>query len=86
MVEKKVKIHDPNGLHARPAKRLVELAKGFACDTVRVNGAKEGMAKNLIKLMKLGITCGTEVTVRCTGSDEGAACTAITKMLAEMTD
>ncbi|MCR5291106.1 MAG: HPr family phosphocarrier protein [Treponema sp.] len=86
MIENNVKITNTSGLHARPAKRLVELAKSFECDIVIINGTKEGDAKKLIKLLKLGVTCGSEVLVRCTGNDEKEACTAIVELLANITD
>jgi phosphotransferase system HPr (HPr) family protein len=86
MIEKKITVTDPNGLHTRPAKKLVDTAKTFQSDITLVKGDKEGNAKNLIKLMKLGIVCGTEITVRCAGSDEQAALEAVMKIISEMAD
>lgn len=86
MIEKKITVKDPNGLHTRPAKQLVDTARQFSSDITLIKGEREGNAKNLIKLMKLGITCGSEITVRCSGDDEQEAGNAVLKIISEMTD
>ena len=53
----------------------VDLAKTFASEITLEKGDKSGSAKTLIKVMKLGITMGTSVTVRCEGEDEEARIT-----------
>ena len=67
-------IHDPLGIHARPAGMLVKEAKAFA-DTV-VTITKNGTtvkATQLMKLMSLGVKKGDVVTVAAEGADEDAA-------------
>ena len=71
-------IHDPLGIHARPAGMLVKEAKVFA-DTV-VTITKNGTtvkATQLMKLMSLGVKKGDVVTVAAEGADEEAAIIAI---------
>ena len=71
-------IHDPLGIHARPAGMLVKEAKAFA-DTV-VTITKNGTtvkATQLMKLMSLGVKKGDVVTVAAEGADEDAAIIAI---------
>ena len=71
-------IHDPLGIHARPAGMLVKEAKAFA-DTV-VTITKNGTtvkATQLMKLMSLGVKKGDVVTVAAEGVDEDAAIIAI---------
>ena len=71
-------IHDPLGIHARPAGMLVKEAKAFA-DTV-VTITKNGTtvkATQLMKLMSLGVKQGDVVTVAAEGADEDAAMIAI---------
>ena len=71
-------IHDPLGIHARPAGMLVKEAKAFA-DTV-VTITKNGTtvkATQLMKLMSLGVKKGDVVTVAAEGADEEAAIIAI---------
>lgn len=67
-------IHDPLGIHARPAGMLVKEAKAFA-DTV-VTITKNGTtvkATQLMKLMSLGVKNGDVVTVTADGANEDAA-------------
>ena len=71
-------IHDPLGIHARPAGMLVKEAKAFA-DTV-VTITKNGTtvkATQLMKLMSLGVKKDDVVTVAAEGADEDAAIIAI---------
>ena len=71
-------IHDPLGIHARPAGMLVKEAKAFA-DTV-ITITKNGTtvkATQLMKLMSLGVKKGDVVTVAAEGADEDAAIIAI---------
>ena len=71
-------IHDPLGIHARPAGMLVKEAKAFA-DTV-VTITKNGTtvkATQLMKLMRLGVKQVDVVTVAAEGANEDAAIIAI---------
>ena len=71
-------IHDPLGIHARPAGMLVKEAKAFA-DTV-VTLTKNGTtvkATQLMKLMSLGVKKGDVVIVAAEGADEDAAIIAV---------
>ena len=71
-------IHDPLGIHARPAGMLVKEAKAFADTAVTIT--KNGTtvkATQLMKLMSLGVKKGDVVTVAAEGADEDAAIIAI---------
>ncbi len=66
-------IQDKDGMHARPAGRLVACAKQFASSvSVKANG-KTADAKRLISLMMLGAVLGTTLTFTITGEDEEKA-------------
>lgn len=71
-------IHDPLGIHARPAGMLVKEAKAFADTVVTItqNGTTV-KATQLMKLMSLGVKKGDVVTVAAEGADEDAAIIAI---------
>ncbi len=66
-------IRNRTGLHARPAKVLVALAKEFkadvriSCNQKRVNG------KSMVSLLTLGATCGSSIFIEATGEDEELA-------------
>lgn len=86
MVEKEILVTNPSGLHTRPAKKIVDAAKTFASDITILKGDKDGSAKNLIKLMKLGITMGNTITLRCEGADEQAALDGIAGLIAGLSE
>ena len=71
-------IHDPLGIHARPAGMLVKEAKAFADTTVTITkGGTAVKATQLMKLMSLSVKQGDVVTVAAEGANEDAAIIAI---------
>ena len=67
----------PSGLHARPATRWVETAKGFAA-TIKVrHDAEAADAKSLVALLRLGLKKGDEVVFSAQGRDAQAAVEAL---------
>ena len=64
-------ITDELGIHARPAGLLVKLAAGFKSNIIISKDGKEANAKRIMALMSLGVTKGTEITVKVEGPDEG---------------
>jgi phosphotransferase system HPr (HPr) family protein len=86
VVKKELLITNPSGLHTRPAKKIVDAAKLFESEITIAKGDKEGSAKNLIKLMKLGITLGSTVTLSCDGPDEDRALAEIESLIASLTE
>lgn len=70
-------IHDPLGIHARPAGLLAKEAKKF---TAVCTITKDGQTKKLTQLMMLmsmGVKQGDTVTVTADGADEDAAIAAL---------
>ena len=66
-------VHNPTGLHARPAKILVNTAKTFK-SAVRIgHGAKQANAKSLISVLTLGVESGGVVRLEVEGEDEDVA-------------
>ncbi|WP_043090720.1 HPr family phosphocarrier protein, partial [Xanthomonas sp. SHU 166] len=63
----------PTGLHARPATRWVETARGFAARIQVRAGDQVGDAKNLVSLLQLGLHAGDTVTISAEGQDAAAA-------------
>ncbi len=83
MKEIKYVIHDPVGLHARPAGLLVKEAMAFQSNiTIRGNG-KSADAKRLLSLMALGIKQGMEIECVIEGEDEEAAYDKLQKFFEE---
>lgn len=67
-------IHDPTGIHGRPAGQIFKLARKFADTTITISkGEKSARADTLLRLMLLGASVGDTVTVTIDGIDEMAA-------------
>lgn len=70
MVEKTIIINNETGLHARPAASLVQFVKNFPGSVEIVKDGKVANAKSIFNVMSLGISKGTEITLRVNGEDE----------------
>lgn len=66
-------VKDEVGIHARPAGRLVELAKRFDCEVRIRAGEREAGADSIIEVMSLGAKQGTRLDVEARGPDAQAA-------------
>jgi phosphoenolpyruvate-protein phosphotransferase len=62
----------PNGLHARPATRWSETARGFAARVQVRAGDQVADAKSLVALLQLGLRQGEPVVVSAEGHDAAA--------------
>jgi phosphoenolpyruvate-protein phosphotransferase len=70
-------IHNATGLHARPAREFVDLAKRYQ-STIKIgNGTKQVNAKSLIAVLTLGVGHGQHIFVEVSGDDEQEAAEAI---------
>ena len=63
-------LHNPTGLHARPAKKLVTSAKQFESDISIEHGPKKANAKSLISVLTLGVKSGGKIRITAEGTDE----------------
>ncbi|WP_341918505.1 phosphoenolpyruvate--protein phosphotransferase [Hydrocarboniphaga effusa] len=63
----------PSGLHARPAARWVETARGFSARIQVRNGDQVADAKNLVSLLQLGLRAGDVAMLSAEGRDAAAA-------------
>ena len=66
-------VKSKNGIHARPAGKIVNLAKGFESTIKIYKNEKEADAKRLLSIMGLGASCGTQLVFKIEGSDETEA-------------
>jgi len=84
MVEKKVKIINYSGLHARPASEFVETAGKFQSkiEIARL-GEESGAvnAKSIIFLLTLGLSQGEEAVIFADGPDEQEAADTLVELI-----
>jgi phosphocarrier protein HPr len=81
MVQKEMVIKNKTGLHARPAKLLVELANQFKSDICVIKGEKEVNSKSILGVLTLGAGQGSTLVIRSNGSDEEEAIKAIDELI-----
>lgn len=86
MYSEKVKVKNKTGIHARPASQLVILCKRYSSDIKIINGGNIINPKSIINLLSAGITCGTEIELEVTGSDEEAAGKDIVRFINNLTE
>ena len=68
-----VQVHNPSGLHARPAALFVRAASGFRSDIRVVNlttGSAPVTAKSIIGVLGLGVQRGHRIRLQVDGEDE----------------
>lgn len=82
-VEKEFIIANEQGLHARPATQLVNLANTFNSDiTLTYSGVSVDL-KSIMGVLSLGVKRGSTVSIRTNGTDEVEAINAISKQLTD---
>ncbi len=85
-VERDVVLRIAQGLHARPAAKLVETAKRFTADVAVTNGDVTGSAKDLLDMLYLAATVGSVLRLRAEGPDAHAAVDALEQVLARLAE
>ena len=81
MVSEKVTLINPQGLHMRPAGTFASAMGKFASTVTIVANGKETNGKSPMALMAAGLSCGTEVEVKCDGADEADALAAAVELI-----
>ena len=70
MVKQTMLIHNPSGVHARPAALFAKTAKQYQSSIkIHING-KAVNGKSMVALLSAGITCGTKIELEADGVDE----------------
>ena len=73
MIKKKVKIINELGLHARASSKLTQLASQFSSEIFLIKNNKKVNAKNIMDILMLAASVGTEIEIQVSGSDEKEA-------------
>lgn len=73
MVERRVRIVNQLGLHARAAGKLVRLASKFTSAITLANDGTSANARSILDLLTLGASYGKFVDIRAEGDDEETA-------------
>ncbi|RMD94350.1 MAG: HPr family phosphocarrier protein [Calditrichaeota bacterium] len=80
MIQKKVKVKNKLGLHARPAALFVKTAAKFKSDVFLSRNDHEVNGKSIMGVMMLAAEKGSELTITVNGEDENEAMEALLKL------
>ncbi len=72
-----VTIRNPNGLHARPAARIVQCARGFDARLVLIKANRTAQATSVTEIMELDLAFGDEVRIDASGPSAQQAADAL---------
>ncbi|GHT54926.1 phosphocarrier protein HPr [Spirochaetia bacterium] len=73
MTEKKVKVLNRAGIHARPAALIVQAVKDFKCNIYFEREDDKINAKSIMGVITLGAAYGTEIRILAEGEGEQQA-------------
>ena len=68
-----VTVRNPEGLHMRPADKLVRVASGFQCQIELERAGQIADCRSILSLLTLGATQGSELLLRAQGPDADEA-------------
>ncbi len=77
LLERKLKISNSNGMHARPATKFAEIANKYTSEIRIKTKNKEVDGKSIIELLTLGAENGTEIVICAKGTDAAEALDAL---------
>jgi len=78
-----VVLTNAEGMHARPASLLVELAMKFQSKIEIVKDNQRVDGRSILDLLTLGAPAGTELRIEATGSDAEAALEALADLVSQ---
>lgn len=81
MKKKIITVELPDGLEARPAAMLVQVASQYDSRIYLESGSKRVNARSIMGMMTLGLIAGQSITVEADGADEDQAVSEIEKYL-----
>jgi phosphocarrier protein HPr len=82
VIEREATIVNQEGLHARPAARIVRLANSFAADIELAKDGLEVNGKSIMGVMMLAAECGSSIVIRADGPDAEQAVQALAELVA----
>jgi phosphocarrier protein HPr len=86
VIEQETEIVNRLGLHARAAAKLVHTAGGFQSKITVEKDGEEVDAKSILGVLLLAAGQGSQVRIRCEGSDEEQALRAVTDLISNRFD
>ena len=86
IIKKKIKIRNPQGLHARPASIFVKIANRFESEVTVKKGSEAVNGKSIMGLMTLAANQGSTLELEVSGRDAEQAMTELERFLLSDTE
>jgi len=86
MVEAKIVLKNPTGLHARPASIFVTEAGKFKSDIFIIKDGKQVNAKSILNILAMGAKKGDEIILKIVGEDEDKALKHLVDLLENLSE
>jgi len=83
-MKKTYTIINGTGIHIRPARKIVEAAQRFSCDSYLIKNGNVFSAKSLVKMISIGAKCGDQIEVWAEGEQAEEAVVAIGVILTSL--
>ncbi|MFP3726452.1 HPr family phosphocarrier protein [Priestia filamentosa] len=80
MIEKRLKVKEGSGIHARPATKLTTTVSKFQSEVLMEYASRTVNVKSIMGVLSLAVPGGEEVVIRVKGSDEEEVVQAITEL------
>lgn len=81
LIEKRLIIHNEQGLHARPAAIFVQIANKYESDIVVKKGRQEVNGKSIMGLLTLAAEKGSRIYLKVNGPDAKEAALELEKII-----
>jgi phosphocarrier protein len=83
MITKDYTIHDPLGMHARPATNILKLSRQYKSAIFLKKDNKKVQLKSMLNILSLAIKCGDKISLIIEGEDESDASLAFDSFFSE---
>ncbi|PXA91354.1 phosphoenolpyruvate--protein phosphotransferase [Caulobacter sp. D4A] len=80
-VSREIVVPLAHGVHARPAARIAETARGFAAEVAIVAGGRRASARSPVGVMALAVKLGDHISIVASGADAQAAVDAVAALI-----
>jgi phosphocarrier protein HPr len=81
VASRKVRIVNPQGLHARPADKFVRLANRFVAKVAVIKDEQRANGKSILEILMLAAEYGSQLTIEASGGDADEAVDALALLL-----
>lgn len=82
MIQKRITVSNPKGIHARPSTLIVQTALKYDSRVTLSLGDIDADAREIMQIISLGAFCGDEIEVTVEGGDEATAMQALESIFA----